>query len=156
MNLAYPQIAVKGESDLLQESPGIARFTDMSQTIATTDFVEGWVPALTWGARLCLIRQQMGWNVQEAAAACNITRTSWQNWEDGKGCRNQEEVAAKISAATDASYVWLLTGQMPQGAATRSRCSSPSTVLRVIDGQKHDDDHSPTTNIGADLRLVKS
>lgn len=44
----------------------------------------------------------------------------------------------------------------PAEVEIRSRCSSPSTVLRVIDGQKHDNDHSPTTNIGADLRLVKS
>jgi hypothetical protein len=34
-----------------------------------------WVPELTFGARLALVRHRMGWNIKEAAAACDLPRS---------------------------------------------------------------------------------
>ncbi len=83
----------------------------------TTD--PAWVPKDTFGARLALVRQRMGWNVREAATTCGQKPQSWSNWEDGAGCRHMEDVARAISDATGCDYVWLMAG-----GPLRSRCFS--------------------------------
>ncbi len=41
-----------------------------------------WVPdTSTFGARLALVRQRMGWNLKEAALACQLPQGSWREWE---------------------------------------------------------------------------
>lgn len=66
----------------------------------------------TFGARLALVRQRMGWgNVKEAADACGVPVESWRRWErDGRSPRDVVEVAAVISDATGCDYGWLLAG----------------------------------------------
>lgn len=76
----------------------------------------GWVPdAQTFGARLALVRQRMGWgNVKEAAVACGISVDSWRNWErDGRQPRNIVSIVRQISSVTGANYYWLLDGSVP-------------------------------------------
>jgi len=46
---------------------------------------ETWVPELTFGARLALVRHKMGWNIKEAATSCGLPAQSWRGWEvDGR------------------------------------------------------------------------
>ena len=93
------------------------------------------VPTDTWGTRLAIVRQKMGWNITEAGRETGITATSWQNWENGKGCRQVHKMAAKIARSTGISFTWLVAGG-PLAAAdpdVRSRCTSVID-LRVIPG----------------------
>lgn len=73
---------------------------------------QGWVPAAdSFGARLALVRWQLGWNQKEAALACAIPPGSWREWEEGRKPRGLDEIAAKISTRTGVSDYWLLTGK---------------------------------------------
>ena len=84
-------------------------------TISTTAR-QGWtVDASTFGARLALIRQHMGWgNVADAAKACGVPVASWRNWErDNRAPRQITLIAKQISTATGCDYLWLLLG--PEG-----------------------------------------
>ena len=49
-----------------------------------------WVPdTSTFGARLALVRQRMGWNLKEAALACQLPQGSWREWElKGRDAKN--------------------------------------------------------------------
>lgn len=81
----------------------------------------GWIPtADTFGARLALLRQAMGWgNVKEAALACAQPVESWRSWErDRRQPREIVRVARDISAATGCDYYWLLDGSIRAGAAS--------------------------------------
>lgn len=70
-----------------------------------------WVPDdKSFGARLALVRQRMGWNAKEAAIACGLPAQSWRNWESGMACRDQELAARKIAARTGCDYLWLFAG----------------------------------------------
>ncbi|WFF07218.1 helix-turn-helix transcriptional regulator [Micromonospora sp. WMMD1076] len=73
----------------------------------------GWVPDDgTFGARLALVRQRMGWgNVKEAAIACGLPVESWRSWErDGRTPQRIVETAALIAERTGCDYGWLLAG----------------------------------------------
>jgi transcriptional regulator with XRE-family HTH domain len=70
-----------------------------------------WVPEDTFGARLALVRQHLGWNVTEAATACGLTGQSWHNWEAGSLPRDLVGTAAKIAEATGCEARWLVLGQ---------------------------------------------
>jgi hypothetical protein len=75
--------------------------------------VTAWVPDMsTFGARLALIRQRMGWgNVKHAAEECGLPVQSWRSWErDGVDPTRKVEVAAKIAERTDCDYLWLVFG----------------------------------------------
>lgn len=64
---------------------------------------EGWrADDSTFGARLALVRQRMGWgNVKEAALACGLAVESWRNWErDGRQPRDYVDVCRAISTRT--------------------------------------------------------
>jgi hypothetical protein len=74
----------------------------------------GWVPDDdTFGARLALIRQRMGWgNVKEAALACGLPPESWRTWErDGVEPRGIVQKVALISDRTGCDFDWLLWGR---------------------------------------------
>lgn len=78
---------------------------------ATDAMPRGWVPSdTTFGARLALVRQQMGWgNVKEAAEACGLPPETWRTWErDNTTPRNLADIAWKIAEATGVDYGWLL------------------------------------------------
>lgn len=84
----------------------------MTITTATRQGAGWTVDASTFGARLALIRQHMGWgNVAEAAKACGIATASWRNWErDNRDPRRITQIAKQISTATGCDYLWLLIG----------------------------------------------
>ena len=76
----------------------------------TAQPTQGWTPTdATFGARLALVRQRMGWgNVKEAALACGLPVESWRNWErDGRTPRDFIEVCRRVSTATGADVNWL-------------------------------------------------
>lgn len=84
-------------------------------TITTTGPVTGtgWTAdASTFGARLALIRQRMGWgNVARAAKECGLPVDSWRNWEtDGREPHRLTTVAKQIAGATGCDYLWLVHG----------------------------------------------
>lgn len=75
-----------------------------------TDVRQGWIPdAKTFGARLALVRQHMGWgNVTEAAMACGIAVATWRNWErDGRLPRDLIGNCQMIAARTGCDLAWL-------------------------------------------------
>lgn len=74
----------------------------------------------TFGARLALVRQRMGWgNVKEAALACGLPAESWRTWErDGVQPRRVVDVAAAIADRTGCDYGWLLAGRRLRAVAS--------------------------------------
>lgn len=91
------------------------------------------IPEDTFGARLAVVRQNMRWNVSEAAGECGIKAATWRLWEDTDSLpRNIFDVCSKISRRTGFKYEWLLMGgplESPKGV--RSRWSSHH-VLRGV------------------------
>ncbi len=83
--------------------------------MSTTD--APWVPDLgTFGARLAVVRQHMGWNMKEAARECGVPQNSWTGWElFGREPRGLARVSRSIAERTGVDYVWLMTGQAPAG-----------------------------------------
>jgi hypothetical protein len=72
---------------------------------------ETWVPELTFGARLALVRQRMGWNVKEAARICGVPAQSWRGWEvHGRVPHNLVTISMQIATATGCDYLWLVHG----------------------------------------------
>jgi hypothetical protein len=63
----------------------------------------------TFGARLALVRQHMGWgNVREAALACGVPSESWRSWErDGRTPRDYARIVMAIHARTGVDAAWL-------------------------------------------------
>lgn len=83
---------------------------------------KGWMPDdSTFGARLALVRQRMGWgNVSEAAKACGIPVESWRTWErDGVEPRRIVEMSKLISLRTGCNFGWLLAGQSLAGSGDK-------------------------------------
>lgn len=77
-----------------------------------------WVPdTSTFGARLALVRQRMGWNLKEAALACGLPQASWREWElKGRDPRGIQTIVEKIAERTGVDDYWLLTGKTtPKG-----------------------------------------
>lgn len=73
----------------------------------------GWIADdSTFGARLALVRQRMGWgNLKEAADACGIAVETWRRWErDNVIPRDVVERAWQIAERTGCDYLWLLHG----------------------------------------------
>jgi hypothetical protein len=104
-------------------------------TAETAARTTGWIPnpGTTFGARLALVRQHLGWgNVKQAALTCGLPPESWRTWErDGVVPRQIVTVAKQISTASGCDYLWLLLG--PDGAR-RETLPGPSLGLgeRVI------------------------
>ena len=87
---------------------------DLSQNQGvSTDVGSSFVPTTeAFGARLALIRWQMGWNQKEAALACRLPQGSWREWElSGRAPRSLVEVAGKIAEATGIDDYWIMTGK---------------------------------------------
>jgi hypothetical protein len=82
----------------------------------------GWVPDDTFGARLALVRQHMGWNITQAAIACGQNEETWRGWEKfHRSPRQIQKVARRIAEATGCSYSWLmLGGDVDSGCIPRS------------------------------------
>jgi transcriptional regulator with XRE-family HTH domain len=74
----------------------------------TTPDEEAWVAdASTFGARLALVRQRMGWNMKKAAVTCGIAQVTWSEWERGRTPRNLISACEAISHATGCDVAWL-------------------------------------------------
>lgn len=87
--------------------------------------VQAWTPNdSTFGARLALVRQRMGWgNVKLAAFRCGIPAQSWRTWErDGVNPRSDVYFRAceRIAAASGCDYGWLVD-RRPTGASEVTR-----------------------------------
>lgn len=73
--------------------------------------------ASEFGARLALIRWQMGWNLKEAAIACGLPAQSWRTWElDRTTPRDIVAISKQISERTRCDYLWLLLGESSEQA----------------------------------------
>lgn len=86
----------------------------------------GWVADdSSFGARLALIRQRMGWgNVKEAALGCGLPVESWRGWErDGRMPRDIVTTCRRISDRTGCNLGWLIGmsegGGVPAGESTQ-------------------------------------
>lgn len=69
-----------------------------------------WIPKLTFGRRLLLLRNELGLTQEQIARKCGIHPATWNTWEHGSSPRNQGDVVQKISEATGADKGWLLWG----------------------------------------------
>lgn len=86
----------------------LCRMTDLQ-----TRREPGWIPDVaTFGARLALVRQAMGWgNVKQAAQLCGIAVETWRTWErDGVEPKSLVSACMKISGVTGVDYRWLALG----------------------------------------------
>lgn len=99
-------------------------------TVATES--QMWVPELTFGARLALVRHRMGWNQKEAAAACGLPAQSWRGWEaHGHLPRRYVDIAKQISGATGVDYLWLVHGPDRGQGGTDSHLLAPMSPRLV-------------------------
>lgn len=108
-------------------------------TVASTMHGEAWVANdATFGARLALIRQHMGWgNLKEAAVACGIPVESWRSWErDGVLPRRYLESCAQIARVAGCDYGWLVD-RRPSGSSLPT-LPKVRPNLRAIGGEGRD------------------
>lgn len=92
-----------------------------SDRMSETDLQQPWMPDdSTFGARLALVRQRMGWgNIAKAAKECGVPVDSWRNWEvDGREPHRLVTIAMTIATRTGCDYLWLVHG--PSRGAVRS------------------------------------
>lgn len=99
---------------------------------------QGWVPNVaTFGARLALVRQHMGWtNIKEAAEACAIAPQTWRQWESDKFVPRQlVHACMKIAGVTGVDYRWLALGpedQAPADSESLARVTGGYTAVLPI------------------------
>ena len=74
-----------------------------------------WIPRIEdFATRLVLVRHEMGWNLKEAALACDIKAQSWREWElEQRKPRDYEKICRKIAGRSGCNFVWLMTGYTP-------------------------------------------
>lgn len=83
--------------------------------LAMTTSVAGpstWIPTDdSFGARLALVRQRMGWNIAKAARECGLNDENWRLWEQlGREPARLTTVAKQIATRTGCEYLWLVHG----------------------------------------------
>jgi len=104
-------------------------------TEATERTAPGWTANdSTFGARLALIRQHMGWgNVAKAAKECGLPTDSWRNWEvDGRLPQRLVTIALTIATRTGCDLDWLVYG--PDRGGVRATRTYPFTrVVRTVE-----------------------
>lgn len=79
----------------------------------------------TFAARLALVRNDMQWNLKEAAVECGFQMNAWGNWEAGGMPRGYQEVCEKISKRTGIDVVWLMMGSQRQPSDYKVEVSRP-------------------------------
>ncbi len=127
----------------------------------TTARSTGWTPDdSTFGARLALVRQRMGWgNVKEAATECGLPPESWRTWErDNVVPRRVVEIAALIAEKTGCDYGWLLAGPSLKGrGAAGALTTVPKSLKPVSPGPRGRQDRTgpaPSTRRPGRISLV--
>jgi hypothetical protein len=91
----------------------LCRMTTEALGTAPANTGSPWIPDdATFGARLALIRQRMGWgNLKEAALACGLPVQSWRAWErDNVSPRNYPFICQTIAEVTGCDFDWLMRG----------------------------------------------
>lgn len=79
--------------------------------MTVTERETAWVPQDTFGARLALVRHQLGrLSVEEAAQRCGLAPSTWRTWEAGVRPQDTQEVVRRIAGATGADRDWLMWG----------------------------------------------
>lgn len=118
--------------------------TDAAAEAATTS--TSWVASDdTFGARLALIRQKMGWNIAKAARECGLDGESWRLWEQaGREPSRLITICMAIATRTGCDYMWLVHG--PSGAMLRQRSETTHWYLETI--------LSPSETAGREGRVV--
>lgn len=104
-------------------------------TDAETRTAEPWTAdASTFGARLALVRQRMGWgNVKTAAQKCGLPVESWRNWErDGVEPRRLTTIAMTIASVSGCDFLWLVHGPDRGGARPTTRYAPGGAVIARI------------------------
>lgn len=87
----------------------------------------GWVATdSSFGARLALVRQRMGWgNLKEAALACGLPVQSWRGWErDGRQPRDFVQTCQVIAETTGCDVWWLAGLDKPNDGTRLPRLDS--------------------------------
>ena len=111
------------------------RMTPMSPT-ETQAQTSPWVPSdKTFGARLALIRQRMGWgNVKKAAEECGLPVQSWRTWErDGVMPHRFITIAITIATRTGCDLDWLVYGpEKPIKPIATGMRLDPHVVATVV------------------------
>jgi transcriptional regulator with XRE-family HTH domain len=72
--------------------------------------LEGKVPADTLGARLELLRRELGWSQRKAAEITGVPFGTWQGMESGRETRGLDRHVAAIVATTGYDRDWLMWG----------------------------------------------
>lgn len=80
------------------------------------------IPADTLGARLLLLRREMGWSQREAADRAGIPFGVWQGMESGREARALDRRILAIAAASGYDRDWLMWG----GALRTQDAPNPS------------------------------
>ena len=99
----------------------------------------GWVAdASTFGARLALVRQRMGWgNVEKAARECGIPVETWRSWErDNREPHRLVTIAMAIATKTGCDYLWLVHGPQRGGAVRTTSFLPGARVLTAIGAKR--------------------
>jgi len=112
----------------------MATLLNMSITEGAAQSDAGWTADdSTFGARLALIRQRMGWgNIAKAAKEVGVPTDSWRNWEvDGREPHRLVTVAMAISTKTGCDYLWLVHGPLAAGAVRTTSCGLGPRVIAV-------------------------
>lgn len=73
---------------------------------------EPWVPELTFGRRLLLLRTTLQLTQTQIAKMCEVSPATWNTWEHGAMPRDMASVSEKIERATRVSKEWLLWGSL--------------------------------------------
>lgn len=117
---------------------------------------ETWVPEITFGARLALVRHRMGWNIKEAAQACGLPAQSWRGWElDGREPHRLVTIAMTIAQRTGVDYLWLCHGPgRGQQGVTQFYVPSRQRVLTTV-GAGRPADGSSSVHSGQYTRAVR-
>jgi hypothetical protein len=105
----------------------------------------GWTPdATTFGARLALIRQRMGWgNVEKAARECGIPVETWRSWErDNREPQRLTTIAMAIATKTGCDYLWLVHGPT-RGAVRKSAYGRTPRVVATMRPPATSETHRP-------------
>lgn len=79
----------------------------MSQAV---EHASPWRPSDSFGARLLLIRKELGLSQEEAALRCGLEAGSWSKWENGTSPRALPVVVHKIVSALGVDRDWLIWG----------------------------------------------
>lgn len=116
----------------------------MTSATDTEAQTEPWIPSPdSFGARLALVRQRMGWgNVKAAAQACGLPVETWRTWErDGVEPRRLVTIAMTIATKTGCDYLWLVHGPERGGSIRRSAYVGTRVLSTIGQPTRHASTH---------------